>query len=239
MVPENPQVKTMVRRLLVHAALDVKWWAYAALHACEVLCTKWLQKKWTYPSFGDHVVARLVHKDSSGLVPKGSVGKLLLFRATGDKSSELLIGEEVVRGGLPVSVRDIPSLEERPLDDSNESGVTEVIQSQWERILSPGGRPLWLNKSTKVVQTTEPHVILPAEGHSEADPEQRPEAYKAEDAGPTRSVTLTSPTMKKVDVAVPVDTAWERVGKKGLAHAVPVTPRSVQDTKGSEKTLWR
>ncbi len=168
------QMKAMIRRLLVHAALDLRWWAYAALHACEVLRTKWLQRKWTYPSFGDHVVARLVHKDPSGLVPKGSIGKLLLFRATGDKSSELLVGDEVVRGGLPVCVKDIPSSEERTVDGSTEPDVASAIQAQWDKVLSPGGKPLWLNKSTKVIQTTEPHVILPVDGPCEVDPEQRP-----------------------------------------------------------------
>ncbi len=82
-------------------------------------------------------------------------------------------------------------------------------------------------------------MILPVDGPCEVDPEQRPQAFKAEGSDLTGSLTLSAPTAKKVDAAVPVDTAWERVGKKGLAHAVPVTPRSVQDTKGSEKALWK
>ncbi len=137
---------------------------------------------------------------------------------------------------MPVSVRDIPSIEEHPGADEP---IQAAVEAQWERVLTPGGMSLWLNKKTRVVQTSAPWIVPPVEeGKSFA--EGWPEAHAAAgtDAGRT-SVELAEPTPKTVDVAVPVKVAWDRVGKKGLAHAIPVTPRSIEETQGAERELWK
>ena len=83
-------VKTLVRRLSVHAGLDERWWAHAALDTGEVLSTRWLGLKWVWAACYSSAP-----------------------RAT---SCDLLVGDEMIVGRTPVSVSELTTPRDMSLE---------------------------------------------------------------------------------------------------------------------------
>ena len=159
-VAENAvkRAKTVIRRLLVSANLEEKYWAYAAFFTDQALKSTWFGLSWKQPAFGADIVAKILKKpkEITGFQPKGIVGKLLSVFPFGDNSSYVLIQDEIRRCGTPVSVNALAH------EDEN-SEVKEILDQRWQKVYAESGHALWLDREQGIVRLSPPLVVAEGE----------------------------------------------------------------------------
>ncbi len=169
------QCKRSIRRLLVHAGLGETWWGHAAMHAIGVLQTHWEGKRWKLPAFGETVVARTVASTGHHFEERGCLGRLLTYRAHGDRSSDVLVTSdgtepEVIRCGAPVLVTDVLAALDvhvsKDTDGVATSDLRERIRERWFEAAGPDGKTVWVDLQTRKLRLTAPYVM---EGTEPAD----------------------------------------------------------------------